>query len=262
MDPTRDNPLIRLKAFFDGLGVFTLFAVLLALVLGIGALFGFFRKGETPEDVAGDIRYETKDKVFEAQAEALTAEDIEAAIPEVSKALLAGKPTAVKKPEQIVPGSPTANQLADAPEVDTTEIDEPKGDPEAPIDPAVMEIGKTQFLVCGACHGQNGEGVEGAGPPLANSEWVTGPVSNLVKIQLRGLKGKIVVAGKEYEFVAGMAPMAYQTDEQIAGVLTYIRNSFGNKAPAVTPEQVAPLRGEVGKPQIDVSELIQPKISQ
>ena len=55
-----------------------------------------------------------------------------------------------------------------------------------------------------------------------------------------------------------MTPMAYQTDEQIAGVLTYVRNSFGNKASAVKPEQVAPLRGEVGKPQVTVEELIQP----
>jgi mono/diheme cytochrome c family protein len=55
-----------------------------------------------------------------------------------------------------------------------------------------------------------------------------------------------------------MTPMAYQTDEQIAGVLTYIRNSFGNKASAVTPEQVAALRSEVGKPQITVEELTKP----
>ena len=47
-------------------------------------------------------------------------------------------------------------------------------------------------------------------------------------------------------------------DEQIAGVLTYIRNSFGNKASATKPEQVAALRGEVGKPQITAAELIKP----
>ncbi len=55
-----------------------------------------------------------------------------------------------------------------------------------------------------------------------------------------------------------MAPMAYQTDEQIAGVLTYIRNSFGNKAWAVTPEQVKAMRGEVGKPTATVEDLIKP----
>jgi mono/diheme cytochrome c family protein len=142
----------------------------------------------------------------------------------------------------LVPGSETEKKLA----------------AEVPIDPAQMEIGKAQYLVCGACHGQNGEGGP-AGPPLAGSEWVTGPVSNLIKIQLRGLIGPIEVKGKVYDqFPAGMLPMAYQTDEQIAGALTYVRNSFGNKASAVNPEEVKALRDEVGKPQLTVQDLIKP----
>ena len=126
-----------------------------------------------------------------------------------------------------------------------------------PIDPAQMEIGKAAYMLCGACHGQNGEGGPIA-PPLAGSEWVTGPISNLIKIQLRGLQGAIMVAGKEYNMPGGMAALSFQTDEQIAGVLTYIRNSFGNKASAAKPEQIAALRGEVGKPQVTVADLIQP----
>jgi len=59
-------------------------------------------------------------------------------------------------------------------------------------------------------------------------------------------------------FPAGMLPMAYQTDEQIAAVLTFVRKSFGNDAPAVTPEEVTALRGEVGKPQLTQAELISP----
>jgi len=257
MDPTRDNPLIRIKAFFDGLGIFTFFALLLLLILGIGALFGMFEKGETPESAAGDIRYETKKEIDAAQVAFLSQEQISDAIPIAAEMLAASKPVAVEKPEQLVPGSETAMKIADAPAADTSAIDAAPEDPEAPIDPAVMEIGKAQFLVCGACHGQNGEGTA-AGPPLAGSEWVTGPVSNLVKIQMRGLTGPITVSGKEYTFPAGMTPMAYQTDEQVAGVLTYIRNSFGNKAPAVTVDQVTPLRGEVGKPQLTVDDLIKP----
>ena len=257
MDPTRDNPLIRIKAFIDGLGIFTLFAVILLVILGAGALFGWFGKSETPEDAAGEIRYGYKKAIAAAQATVLTKEQIAAAANEVAGKLVSSKPVAVEKPEQIVPGSDTAKKLADAPVADLGSIDAPAADADAPIDPAVMEIGKAQFMVCGACHGQNGEGGP-AGPPLAQSEWVTGPVSNLVIIQLRGLKGPITVAGKEYNFPAGMTPMAYQTDEQIAGVLTYIRNSFGNKASAVKPEQVAALRGEVGKPQATVEELTKP----
>jgi mono/diheme cytochrome c family protein len=125
------------------------------------------------------------------------------------------------------------------------------------LDPAVMKTGKQQFIVCGACHGQNGEGT-GAGPPLAGSEWVTGPEENLIRIQLRGLQGPIKVKGKEYQMSGGMAAMAHQTDAQIAAVLTYVRNSFGNTAPAVTAAAVAAHRSEVGKPQLMASELLPP----
>ena len=257
MDPTRDNPLIRIKAFFDGLGILTFFGVLLLLILGIAAAFGIFTKGEEPEEAAGKIRYEIKKEVDEAQATVLTPEQISAAIEETGKRIAASKPVAVNKPEQIVPDSETANKLASGGAPDVSDIDKPDENPGAPIDPAVLEIGQAQYLVCGACHGQNGEGGP-AGPPLAGSEWVTGPVSNLVIIQLRGLIGPITVKGVEYNFPAGMMPMAYQTDEQIASVLTYIRNSFGNEGSAVKPEQVTALRGEVGKPQATVEELTQP----
>lgn len=256
MDPTRDNPFIRIKAFFDGLGMFTLFALILLVLLGLGAAFGLFQKGEEPESVAGTYRYETKEEIDEAQSTALEAMDMEKAVASVARSLVDAKPVAVEKPEQIVPGSPTALALEGAPAPDLAAIDTP-ADEDEPIDDAVMEVGKAQYLVCGACHGQNGEGGPAA-PPLAGSEWVTGPVSNLILIQLRGLIGPIEVAGKVYDFPAGMAPMAYQSDEQIASVLTYIRNSFGNEASAVKPDQVAALRGEVGKPQVTVEDLVKP----
>jgi mono/diheme cytochrome c family protein len=251
MDPSRDNPFIRFQAFWLGLGVFFLFAVL----LGVFWLFNRSDAG-SPEEAAAAVRLETKAKVFDAQVAALPPEAIEAAIDTVAARLAASKPAAIEDPAQLVPGSATAQALADAPAGDFSEVDA-MTDPNAPVEPAVMETGKAQFLVCGACHGQNGEGSP-AGPPLAGSEWVLGPVSNLVRIQLRGLTGPITVAGQEYHFPAGMAPMAYQTDEQIAAVLTFVRNSFGNEAPPVTPEQVAALRSEVGKPQLTADELVAP----
>lgn len=125
----------------------------------------------------------------------------------------------------------------------------------------IMKLGRQQYMVCGACHGQSGEGTP-AGPPLAGSEWVTGPAENLIRIQLRGITGPITVKGVEYNVPGGMFPLAYQNDEQISAVLTFIRNSFGNSAPAVTPEEVAALRGEVGKPQLTVADLIAPEPSQ
>ena len=128
------------------------------------------------------------------------------------------------------------------------------------IDPAVMELGKTQYNLCMACHGPDGKGVPNLAPPLAGSEWVTGPVENLARIQMRGLTGPIEVGGKVYNFPAPMVPMgAVQTDEQMAAVLTYVRNSFGNSASTVTPDQVAPFRNEIGKPFLTAKDLVDPK---
>lgn len=251
MDPTRDNPLARFATFWWGIGTFLLFAVVLGVFLLLNR-----SEPDSVEDQAAAPRYETKAAVDSAQVESYPTAQMAAAIATVGKQMIASKPVAVEAPEQLVPGSATAKKLADAPAADTAAIDAPAAD-EGPVDPAVMEVGKAQFMVCGACHGQNGEGGP-AGPPLAGSEWVTGPISNLILIQLRGLQGPITVAGKEYNFPGGMAPMGYQTDEQIAGVLTYIRNSFGNKASSVKPEQVAALRSEVGKPQVKVEELTKP----
>jgi mono/diheme cytochrome c family protein len=251
MDPNRDNPILRFTTFWWGIGSFLIFAAVLAVIL----LFN--RKApETLEDAAARPRYEIKAKVDAAQAASLPQEAIDAAIPAVAAKIAASKPAAVEKPEQVVPGSPTAEKIASAPPPDTSAIDAAPAE-DAPPDPAVMAIGKVQFMICAACHGQDAMGGP-AGPPLAGSEWVNGPVSNLIRIQLRGLQGPIKVKGTEYNFPGGMAPMAYQTDEQIAGVLTYVRNTFGNKAPAVKPEQVAALRSEVGKPQLTAAELTQP----
>jgi len=127
---------------------------------------------------------------------------------------------------------------------------------EVAIDPAFRAAGKEQYILCQACHGLDGMGMTNLAPPLAGSEWVMGPAENLIKIQLRGLQGPITVKGTKYEFVAPMPAQAFQTDEQMAGVLTYVRNSWGNRAPAVTPEQVAALRGEAGKPALTVADLI------
>lgn len=251
MDPSHDNPFIRFQAFWLGIGTFLLFTVL----FGVIWLFNL-RTAETPEDVAARQRLEVRAEIDTAQATVVTTESIAAAISAVSSQLVARQPVAVEDPAQLVPGSPTALALADGPVGDVAAVDAAT-DPNAVVDPDVMALGQAQFLVCGACHGQNGEGGP-AGPPLAGSEWVVGPVSNLIRIQLRGMVGPVTVAGIEYNFPAGMAPMSYQDDEQVAAVLTYIRNNFGNQAPPVSPEQVAALRGEVGMPPVTVDDLIDP----
>ncbi|MES2477348.1 MAG: c-type cytochrome [Verrucomicrobiota bacterium] len=154
--------------------------------------------------------------------------------------------------------APTAEPIALDP---ATLITTATSEKPSSIDPAVMKAGRVQYLLCGACHGQNGEGTA-AGPPLAGSEWVTGPEENLIRIQLRGLTGPIKVKGQEYNVPGGMAALAYQNDDQIAAALTYIRNSFGNSAPPVSAAAVAALRGEVGKPQLTATDLTPPNATE
>ena len=94
---------------------------------------------------------------------------------------------------------------------------------------------------CAACHQPTGLGVADVYPPLAESEWVTGDEGRLIRVVLHGLTGEIEVAG---ETVSGAMPGwgATLDDAQIAAILTYIRGSWGNKAPAVTAAAVGRVR--------------------
>lgn len=94
---------------------------------------------------------------------------------------------------------------------------------------------------CASCHQADGLGTDEAYPPLAGSEWVTGDANRLVRVILHGLTGEIEVAGQMFDGV--MPPWGgLLKDEDVAAVATYVRNSFGNAAPAVTPAAVARLR--------------------
>ncbi len=99
--------------------------------------------------------------------------------------------------------------------------------------------------VCFACHGSDGHGAPapgGAGhtiaPPLADSRRILGDERAAIAIVLHGLQGN--VDGTDYG--APMVPMNSYSDAELANVLTYIRNSFGNRAPAVQPSAVATRR--------------------
>jgi mono/diheme cytochrome c family protein len=110
----------------------------------------------------------------------------------------------------------------------------------------LMKIGASKYELCAGCHQASGLGNPVQAPPLAGSEWVVAPGPNrLIRIPLRGLTGVIRVKGVDYNLGSMAAIGADLSDEQVAGVLTYIRNSWGNKAPMVTPEQVAKVRQAV-----------------
>jgi mono/diheme cytochrome c family protein len=99
---------------------------------------------------------------------------------------------------------------------------------------------------CATCHQPDGAGLPAAGfPPLADTPWVTGSDERLIRIALRGLAGPMEVAGRPY---SGMMPglAAVLSDAEIAGVLTYIRNSFGNRAGPISAERVRGVRDALG----------------
>lgn len=255
MDSANDNPLKRFSSFWLGLILFAAFG-LATLVVG----FGFHKPAEKGYDKVNQVR---REKIREGvdKAQAGGREAAAGSFAAVGEHFRKTAPSPVEKPEFIVPDSATAKALASG---DNAGIVVPEDFPvvaaDAAVDPAVMEKGKLMYAICAACHGQNGEGMyhlTKTGPPLAESEWVRGPVENLIAIQFRGMWGKITVNGEEYDPVAPMVPLP-QDDETVAAVLTFIRNSFGNEAGPVTPAQVKALRGEIGKPMLKPAQLLPP----
>jgi len=111
-------------------------------------------------------------------------------------------------------------------------------------DPMVTMIknGKRVFQAnCQACHQATGGGVAGLYPPLVGTRWVLENDERLISLILGGLQGPIEVKGNTYNNVmVGWAPTL--SDSQVASVITYIRQEWGNEAPPVTPEQVAAAR--------------------
>ena len=89
---------------------------------------------------------------------------------------------------------------------------------------------------CASCHRLDGTGAPGLIPPLGHTDWVTGNKIRLIQVVLNGLSEPIDVNGITYD--QEMPAYASLTDEELASILSYIRNSFGNKADAVIPGQV------------------------
>ncbi|GAB3801222.1 GDSL-type esterase/lipase family protein [Spirosoma humi] len=112
---------------------------------------------------------------------------------------------------------------------------------------ALYNMGKQIYSkegYCTTCHQPDGKGLTASGfPPLTGTNWVSGNEERLIKIALKGLMGPIEVVGKTYPGQVPMTPFGgLLKDDEIAAVLTYVRNSFGNQAPAVLPGQVKKVR--------------------
>ena len=108
---------------------------------------------------------------------------------------------------------------------------------------ASIERGKKVYEnTCLACHQVNGGGVPGMNPPLKKTKWVLGDKKTLIGIVLKGLDKEIEVNGETYSNT--MPSFAMLSDKEIADVLTFVRNNFGNKASQVSEADVKKLRGK------------------
>ncbi len=133
--------------------------------------------------------------------------------------------------------------IPDKPQADYTVVEPP-----AHLDDAA----KKQFLAgqevyhrdgsCMTCHRGDGKGLDPAFPPIAESPFLTDD-ERAIKIVLWGLMGPIEVAGKKYDGQVPMTPFGGMfKDEEIASVLTFVRNHFGNKAGPISAEDVKRVR--------------------
>ncbi len=97
---------------------------------------------------------------------------------------------------------------------------------------------------CKTCHQADGKGLTASGfPPLSGTAWVNGSDERLIKLVLKGLVGPIVVNGQKYPGQVPMTPFGgLLKDEEVAAVITYVRNSFGNNGAAVSAEKVKKIR--------------------
>ena len=106
---------------------------------------------------------------------------------------------------------------------------------------AKMESGKKVFqLYCQTCHMEDGGGVPGMNAPLTGSKYIAGDKEKLISIVLHGSAAFANDAERKYQ--NKMPALASLSDQEIADVLTYIRNSFTNKAAAVDAEDVKQVR--------------------
>lgn len=142
-----------------------------------------------------------------------------------------------------------ASGFAAPAETEFVEFEPPKR-----LSPADQKIYKTGAAIyqreshCGTCHLTHGKGNGITYPSLVRSPWVNGSEDRLIKMALHGMWGKITVHGKTYDPSRGVPPMtAFRnllTDEEIAAVLTFVRNTWGNSASTITPDSVKRVRAE------------------
>ena len=139
------------------------------------------------------------------------------------------------------PPAPVADDLPKDKDLTTLSEDERKA--------FLMKLGEKVFktgdggVACMTCHGEEGKGTPGAFPPLVGQKDLMGDCKHHATIVLNGMQGEITVDGQKYNGV--MVPQAaFLNDLQIAAVISYERNSWGNSFGFCAPEDVKAARGQ------------------
>ncbi|MBF8292245.1 MAG: c-type cytochrome [Steroidobacteraceae bacterium] len=110
-----------------------------------------------------------------------------------------------------------------------------------PVSAVRLEAGRKTFeAACMACHQANGQGLPGAFPPLASSDYLKADKNRAIRLVINGLQGPVVVNGAKFSSV--MPPMSQLTDAEIANALTYVMNSWGNSFGNVATAEVTAVR--------------------
>ncbi len=102
--------------------------------------------------------------------------------------------------------------------------------------------GRKLFMsICAACHQTSGMGRANVFPPLAGSDYLNADKSRAIRIVISGRQGEVIVNGLKYNNSMPPFPLG---DQEIASVLTFVYNSFGNSGLEVTPEEVKAVRAQ------------------
>jgi nitrite reductase (NO-forming)/hydroxylamine reductase len=109
------------------------------------------------------------------------------------------------------------------------------------LDERIADGGKVYSTVCAACHQAEGQGLAGAFPPLAESDYLAAGAGPAIAAVINGLSGPVTVNGKDYNAV--MPNLSYLSDEEVADVVTFVMNSWGNPGGEVSSGEVTAVRG-------------------
>ena len=112
--------------------------------------------------------------------------------------------------------------------------------------PDLTALGKAQYMsICVPCHQPTGMGLPMVFPPLVKTEYVNGDPKRLAAIILKGINPPMTIDGKVYAASPMPGQEAALSDEKIAAVASYVRQSFGNSSPPLTPTLVKEVRTEL-----------------